>query len=192
MGIGQKLQTPSAPMATPGMTTPKPTTEPAPMILHEDTNLKSLQSSSNFRLPRPGEGAEMKMPEGKGTLPLRNAVLELGKNPAPAASQQTPNVNGSKVVHYTEFKASLAEVPTANGGARNVTEITTPTPMATRATSAPISSAPTKPSFTSIPVPQAPKPSMPLSIPKPPQAPRPPQVPPPAPPQSKVIKKDYV
>ena len=145
---------------------------PAPMMLHEDPQIKSIQGGSDFHISMPARDANV-IGDSKSSAPSRPAVIEFGKA---AASAPT-----AKVVHYTEFKPSMSVPPQAGGAGRNVMEIT----------GAPASPAAQKSSgFTSIPVPipPMPKPATASIVPPPPQVPKPPT--PPAT-SAKVINKDY-
>jgi|GEM_PF-1775518 len=139
--------------------------EPAPVMLHEDTSFKASQKNADFHLSRPGEGAEIKMDPGKGSAPVKPAVLELGKTPAPG----TPSTASQQhMVHYTELQAASMRAPAAPTGERHVTEIT---------------------ENTVVPPPKPPEPPKP---PTPPMPPIPQPSAPPKPPQDKpVITKNY-
>lgn len=137
---------------------------PAPMMLHEDPQIKSIQGGSDFHISMPARDANM-LGDSKSTTPSRPAVIEFGKSVA-----STPP---TKVVHYTEFKPSMSVPPQASSAGRNVMEII----------GVPATQAAQRPAgFTSIPVPITP------IIPPPPQVPKPP-TPPTTP--VKVINKDY-
>jgi hypothetical protein len=127
---------------------PKPTAEPAPVMLHQDTTFKAAEKNAGFTLTQPG-GANVRMGQGAGVpTPPRPAVLEFGgvKPPSPATT--------AGAVHYTDFKSPLASTPTANGGSRNVSQIT----GATSATPVPV---PRPPQASISPAPQPPKPTTP-------------------------------
>jgi hypothetical protein len=119
---------------------PTPITEPAPMILHEDTSFRAVVQNIGFRLSKPGEGAEIPMiPGSSPQAPARAAILELGNLDPTIPKPPTPP---TKVVHYTEFQTSLSSVPTTTSGPRNISQVT-PLPMPPKP--------PTPPSPSSIP-----------------------------------------
>jgi len=157
---------PRAPVAT---TTPP--SEPAPMMLHEDTTFKPAERNANFTVSRPGTGAEVNMNRsGVPTPPQKAAILEFGSRPATTTPQPPkPTTFGAPTRSYSTFNPSLASTPTGSSGSRNVSQIT-PTPTPAPATPTPphpaITPAPTAPiaptgfnptTSSSIPVPVAPK-----------------------------------
>jgi len=148
---------------------PKPT-EPAPMMLHEDTTFKAAEKNSNFSLSKPGGSAEMSIGQNKIQAPIRPAVLEFGTSSARVPTPPKTPTFGIQPTRYMDFKPSLSSLPTASAGARNVSQITSTAP-------------------TPIPVP-VPTPT-PTPIPKSPATPTPPQTPP-VPQPNKPIVKDFL
>jgi len=162
---------------------PKPpvaSSEPAPVMLHEDTSFKASQKNSDFRLTRPDEGAEMNMNTGKVPfMPVKAAVLELGNNPGQMPKPAVPQ----RMVHYTELQNASSNMPPSAAGDRHVTEITAaPPPAPMPPTPTPIAPKP-MPAPMPAPAPMPPAPGTP-----PPQPPKPPQ----PPTQEKVITKNYL
>ena len=132
--INTPIPTPPAP--------PKPAApaEPAPMMLHEDTVFKSAEKNANLTLSKPGGGAEMNMNRGVVAVPAptRPAVLEFGGGAVVGTSAPKPPTPTSSTTRPMGFGPSFASVPTANTGARDVSQIV-PT------TSVPIPKPPTSP-----------------------------------------------
>jgi hypothetical protein len=108
--------TPAAPAAS---------TEPAPFILHEDTSYKAQVKNADFTLSKPGTTAQVQMGPIKAQSPTRPAVLEFGNGGTPSPK---PGDSDSKVVHYTQFGASLSSAPTENSGPRKVEQVMSPAP----------------------------------------------------------------
>ncbi len=206
LGMKQEPQKPSSPAA------------PAPIMLHEDVDLKPLQKSSDFRLARPAEEVSMSTSSVKQPAPLKPAVLELGKtDSAPSQKTAAPGPSMPKLVHYTDFKTETLGTPPPNVPGRKITEIVPPpsAPAAAKPVPAPASPmepvaaapmsqkpiAPPPPPAPSSPIPSGvsgmppiPKPAAPMPPPPPPPAPKAVQPPgaPPAQAPGKVIAKDYL
>ncbi len=164
----------TAPMPAPKpmpVPTPKPAAEPAPMILHEDTTFRPAEKNASFTLSKPEGTAEMNMNRGaaaQAPMPTRPAVLEFGGAAPVGMSVPKPPMPTSSSTRPTGFGPSFASMPTANIGARNVSQVVPATP---------------------VPIPRPPMP------PRPPQAPATPslQIPqPPKPPAPKPIVKDFL
>jgi hypothetical protein len=141
--------TPSMP--PPPVPAPKPS-EPAPVMLHEDTTFKAAEKNAGFTLSRPGSGAEMYMDQNNTPAPVRPAVLEFGGMPA-SNSKPLPSA-ASSISTSSEFKLSLSSVPTVSGGSRSVNQIVPPPPV-------PVPMPPKPPTPPTPPVPQPPKPPLP-------------------------------
>lgn len=153
--------------------------DPAPIMLHEDAKFSASDKNTDFHLSRPGGGAEVSLEGVKPEKAVKPAVLELGTLTNTPAAQNV----GPKFTHYTQFSSSPtpnseASAVSANTAPRNVTEVT----GAPNVTAAPVvrpESTPIKPMSSSkppvaqTPIPQPPKPP----APKPVQAPRPGQPP---------------
>jgi hypothetical protein len=140
--------------------------EPAPMMLHEDTNFKAAEKNASFTLSKPGSGAEVHMEKSAAQAPTRPAVLEFGGAKPPTPPSKTSATPASNAMHYTELKLSLSAVPTADTGPRSVNQIVPPSP---------------------VPVPKPPASSLQSAVPlpRPPQPPKPPQ-------NNKPIVKDFL
>jgi hypothetical protein len=175
--VGWSKQPAAPKVPTPAPTAPTISAEPAPMMLHEDTAFKPAEKNANFTLPRQGTIGEMNLNRGSGVPQpaQRPAVIEFGPRFSSSPVPPKPPTPGAPAKPYSEFKPSLAAVPTANSGPRNVSQIT--------AATSPTASVNTTPAM-SIPVP-IPKPPMTaptpttsssIPIPPPPQIPRTPQV----------------
>lgn len=168
-GGGQKMS--SSPVPPPPAAPAAPM--PAPVMIHEDASFKPAQQPPNFHLQLPNQSNDILKGAAAGQVPLKPAVLELGKQaptaPAPSGAMTT------RVVHYSEYKSPSPEAPITaaaapvNSGPRQITELT------------------------SAPKPLPPTPPMPSAPPtmRPPMPPAPPS--PGTPPQNntKVIVKDY-
>jgi len=114
--------TPTPPPAPKPATTP---TEPAPMMLHENTVFKSAEKNTSFTLSKPGGAAEMNMNRGAVAVPVptRPAVLEFGGGAAAGTSAPKPPAPPSSTTRPMGFGPSFASMPTANTGARDVSQI---------------------------------------------------------------------
>ncbi len=152
--------------AAPPAGIPKPPTPPPgppPMILHEDVSAKPQQRAPDFHLDLPSE--KFAMQKGPASLPIRPAVVELGKVPplpAPKMATSTP-----RVVHYTEYKPPLTENPTFPNPAaqRKITELT----AVPSVPPAPLKALPPEPVALELPMPpKFPTPSTPPAPPPPP------------------------
>jgi hypothetical protein len=146
-----------------------PSSDPAPVMLHQDAKFSSSQKTTDFHLARPGGGAEVSLEGVKSQQTVKPAVLELGSLAnAPAKPTTSP---APKFTHYSQFEAS------GQPANRQVTEITT------KPLSSPMSVGPTTPLAPAMPIPQPPKPPtssvLPTSssaLPPPPMPPKPPVV----------------
>ena len=153
---------------------PVAATQPAPMMLHENTMSQADEKNAGFTIiPKSSANAEIPLPPGRTPNIPRPAVLELGGVPSPgsATSPQAPTRPGdaSHVVHYTDFKSPLSSVPTMSSGPRAMNEIT---------------------AFAPAPNPPAPS-QAPQASPVPATAPVPVPPKPPVPPQDPVIVKNF-
>ena len=181
----------SVPIPTP-VPTPTPAPTPAPVMLRQEMPAASaMQKNADFRIARSNETAQVQFSKEKEQMKVMPAVIEFNKNIAPAiksatsASTPTPPSapNRTGAINYTEFKSSLASIPVANSGVRNITEITSapkPTPA---------------PAPISIPMPKPPLPPAPPTlnkIPSTPFAPAAPSVAPATPTAPKVIVQDFL
>lgn len=104
---------------------PATSSEPAPMMLHEDTVFKPASNVPNFRLQQPTEGFGLQ----KNTVlpPMKPAVLDFAKAPQPAP--QNPASSSPRVVHYSEYNAvppapKMPQVPQVPPGPRQISEVT--------------------------------------------------------------------
>jgi hypothetical protein len=172
--------------------TPHPTTTPIPapvMLRQEMPAASAMQKNADFRIAKSNETAQMQFSKEKEQMKVMPAVIEFNKNITPAIKSATstptppsaPNRTGT--VNYTEFKSSLASIPVANSGVRNITEITSaPKPLP-----APVP--------ISIPMPKPPLPPMPPAlnkIPSTPLTPTTPSIAPTTPAAPKVIVQDFL
>ena len=151
LGLAKQASIPTPPIPTPASTSssaPKPSAEPAPIMLHEDTSFKATAKETDFRLSRPDEGAEMKMDASKiSSMPVRPAVIEV----AGPSGQSAPPAGAVRMVHYTELQTASMNAP-APSGERKLTEITSGPPMP-----------PPPPAQTPPPIPKPPTPPPPPS-----------------------------
>jgi hypothetical protein len=178
---------PTMPAPTPfASSAPKPSSDPAPVMLHEDTTFKSSEKNYGFKLSDPKGNAEVDLNSVKQQSVAKPAVLEFGSSTATVGSTgQTPSP--SHAVHYTELNSSLSSAPIANSGPRNINQIM-PTAPAPAEPAAPLaSSAP-------VPVPMPPRPPQmqtpPPTAPAPAAMPQKPQSQKPA--QDQVVVKDFL
>lgn len=142
------IRPPTPPVAKAAL---KPSIDPAPMMLHEDTTFKAAEKNASFTLSRPGAGADVHMGQG-ATIPTppRPAVLEFG-------GVKPPQSSGA--VHYTDLKPSLSAMPTANTGPRSVSQVGTPS-------IAPMPPSVQKPTPSQSAMPPAPMPPRPSQTPQ--------------------------
>ena len=154
--------------------TPGAPTEPAPMMLHQDTTFKAPKKNEDFTLSKPGANAEVHLDMISPQAPTRPAVLEFGGAAASAPKPSAPATNGTR---YSEFNPSLSSAPIASAGQRNVSQIApaVPTPKPAAA-----------PSPIAMPIPHPPQ-AQQL-----PQTPRPPQTPPQPSQKPTVVVKDFL
>ena len=137
---------------SPTQSSASPSSEPAPIILHEDAKFSASNKTTDFHLARPGGGAQVSL-EGVKSQPIaKPAVLELGSLPnAPAKTEP----NAPKFTHYTQFQISTQPID------RHVTEMTAPVTPATPST-------PKMPTPSVMPVaPKPPAPPQPAAPPSP-------------------------
>ncbi len=137
---------PKPPSPPTPVTPAMPPLGPAPVILHEDTSTKPQQPTPDFHLDLPSE--KFAMQKGSAPLPIKPAVVELGKPPPPPAPKTV--VSTPRVVHYTEYKSPSPEapIPPSTATQRKITELTAPgtaPPVPPKASSSPKPSAPPMP-----------------------------------------------
>jgi hypothetical protein len=90
--------------------------EPAPVMLHQDTTFKAPEKNAGFTLTRPGSGAEVTMGQ-PSAAPSRPAVLEFGGAQQAQPKPPTPTPPPA-AVHYTAFTE----------GPRNVSQVSPSAP----------------------------------------------------------------
>ncbi len=174
-GVGTTSPSPVTPPASITPTPPRSTTipapatqakpsEPAPMMLHEDTIFKPAEKNEGFTLLKPGAGVEMHMGAGVSQAPTRPAVLEFGGAKIPVPKPPTPTTGGA---YRGEFGSSLSSTPVAGAGPRNVSQIMpvarVSVPLPVPKPPAPITTPPTppRPLQATIHIPQPPTPPQP-------------------------------